>query len=169
MHGLSAAVANSPASQLRGGIKDGADDFVVAGAPAEVAGEPVASLGLRRIRIAIQQRLGSDQQARRAESALERRMFEEFSLQWMQIVPAPHTLDRLNFVAFGLDRQHQARADQTAVDRHAAGATVARAATLLASRQVKLVTQDVEQCELRLTQKLRGLAVNDRRYVMLAH
>jgi hypothetical protein len=45
MHGLSAAVANSPASQLGGCIEDGADDFVVAGAPAEVAGEPVAQRG----------------------------------------------------------------------------------------------------------------------------
>src|SRR5262245_47142136 len=37
-----AAVANSIASQLGGGIEDGTDDFVVAGALAEVAGEPVA-------------------------------------------------------------------------------------------------------------------------------
>src|SRR5215472_17249708 len=86
MHGLSAAVANSPASQLGGCIEDGADDFVVAGAPAEVAGEPVARLGLGRIRIAVQQCLGGDQQARRAEAALQRCMFQEFSLQRMQIM-----------------------------------------------------------------------------------
>src|SRR5262249_6518801 len=125
-----AAVATSLGSQLGGGIEDGADDLVVAGAPAEVAGEPVARLGLRRIRIAVQQRLGSDQQARRAEAALQRRMLQEFSLQRMQFMPARHALDRVNLVAFRLDRKHQARADQTAVERHAAGATVARAATL---------------------------------------
>src|SRR5262245_61752254 len=163
------SVVNSLASQLGGGIEDGTDDFVVAGAPAEVAGEPVARLGLRRARIAVQQRLGSDQQARRAEAALQRRMFQEFSLQRMQIVPARHALDRLDPVAFGLDRKHQARADQAAVDRHAARAAVARAAALLAASQIKLVTQDVEQRELRLAQKLRGLAVDDGRYVMLAH
>src|SRR5215470_15136471 len=120
-----AAVATSLGSQLGGGIEDGTDDFVVAGAPAEVAGEPVARLGLRRIRITVQQRLGGDQQARRAEAALQRCMFQEFSLQRMQIVPARHALDRLDRAAFGLDRKHQARADQAAVDRYAAGTTVA--------------------------------------------
>jgi hypothetical protein len=38
-------------------------------------------------------------------------MFQEFSLQRMQILPARHTLDRLDLVAFCLDRKHQARAD----------------------------------------------------------
>src|SRR5208282_1218206 len=60
--------------QLGGGVKNGADVLVVAGAPAEVAGEPVARFGFRRIRIAVQQGLGCDQQARRAETALQRRM-----------------------------------------------------------------------------------------------
>src|SRR6516165_10783428 len=156
-------------SAVGGGIEDGTNDLVVAGTAAEVAGEPVARLGLRWIRIAVEQRLGGNQQARRAEAALQRRMFQEFSLQRMQIVPARHALDRLNLVAFRLDRKHQACADQTAVERHAAGATVARAATLLAAGQIELVTQDVEQRELRLAQKLRGLAVNDGRYVMFAH
>jgi hypothetical protein len=69
----------------------------------------------------------------------------------MQIVPARHALDRLDPVAFRLDRKHQAGADQTAVDRHASGVTVARAAPLLAAGQIQLATQDVEQRELRLT------------------
>jgi hypothetical protein len=43
---------DSLASQLGGGIEDGTDDLVVAGAPAEVASEPTARLSLRRIRIA---------------------------------------------------------------------------------------------------------------------
>ena len=68
------------ASQLGGGIQDSTDDLVVAGAPAEVAGEPLTRLGLRRIRITVQQRLSSNQQARRAEAALQRRMFQKFSL-----------------------------------------------------------------------------------------
>ena len=48
------ALANSLASQFVGGIEHGADDFVVAGAPAEVASEPVARLGFRRVGIAVQ-------------------------------------------------------------------------------------------------------------------
>src|SRR5476649_2546233 len=77
--------------QFGGGIENGADDLVVAGAPAKVAGEPVARLGFRRIRIAVQQGLGRDQHARRTESALERRMLEKFPLQWMEIRSEEHT------------------------------------------------------------------------------
>src|ERR1700693_3580886 len=64
--------------QLGGGVENGADDLVVAGAPAQVAGEPVARLGFARVRIAVQQGLGGDQQAGRAEAALERGMLKEF-------------------------------------------------------------------------------------------
>ena len=73
-------VASSLASQLGGGVEDGTDDLIVAGAPAEVAGQPIAGLYLRRIRITIQQRFGGDQQARRAEAALQRCMFQELLL-----------------------------------------------------------------------------------------
>ena len=89
-----AAVANSLAPQLGGGVENGADDLVVAGAAAEVAGEPVARLGFRRIRIAVQQGLGRDQHARRAEAALQRRMLEEFPLQRVEIMalaPCPRS------------------------------------------------------------------------------
>ena len=41
-----------------------ADDLVVAGAAAEVAGQPVAHLGLGRVRVLVEQRLGRDQEAR---------------------------------------------------------------------------------------------------------
>src|SRR5215471_8792370 len=97
-----AAVATSIASQLGGGIEDGADDLVVAGAPAEVAGEPVARLGLGRIRIAVEQRLGGDQKPRCAEPALQRRMLQEFLLQRMQVMTVCHALDCLDGAAFGL-------------------------------------------------------------------
>src|SRR5262245_40069516 len=163
------SVVNSLASQLGGGIEHGADDLIVAGAPAEVAGEPVARLGLRRARIAVQQGFGGDQQARRAEAALQGRVLQEFPLQRMEIMAARHALDRLDGAAFGLDRKHQARADQAAVDGHAAGAAITRAASLLAAGQMQLVAQHIQQGELRLAQKLSGLAVDPGRYVMLAH
>jgi hypothetical protein len=159
----------SLASHFGGGIEDGTDDLVVAGAPAEVAGEPVTRLGLARIRIAVEQRLGGDQQARRTEAALQRRMLQEFSLQRMQVLPARHALDGLDRAALRLHRKHQARADQAAVDGHAAGAAVARAASLLAAGEMELVAQRIEQRELRLAQELGGLAVDRGRYVMLAH
>src|SRR5450759_4403146 len=163
------AHANSLPTQLGSSVKNGADDLVVAGAPAKVAGEPVARLGFRRVRIAVQQGLSRDQQARRAETALKRRMLEEFPLQRVEIMAPRQALDRLDRVTFGLDRKQQARADQSTVDHHAAGSAVARAASLFAAGQMELVTQHVQQSELRLAQKLGGLAVDGGRYVMLAH
>src|SRR5262249_55609104 len=96
-------------------------------------------------------------------------MLQEFPLQRMQIMTPGHALDRLDRAAFGLDRKHQARADQAAVNDHAAGAAIARAASLLAAGQMQIVAQHVEQGELRLAHELGGLAVDLRRYVMLAH
>src|SRR5258706_10152724 len=54
------AMADLPprGAQLGGGVGDRADDLVVAGAAAQVAGQPVADLGLVRVRVAIEQRLG---------------------------------------------------------------------------------------------------------------
>jgi hypothetical protein len=51
---------HSLGSQLGGGIENGTNDFIVAGAPAEVAGQPVARVALGRIRVTVQQRLSSD-------------------------------------------------------------------------------------------------------------
>src|ERR1700722_5146228 len=163
------AAAASGAAHLRRRIEHGADDLVVAGAAAEVAGEPVACLGLARVRVAREQRLGGDQEAGRAEAALQRRMLEELLLQRMQVVAVRHALDGLDRVPFGLDGEHQARADEAAVDGDAAGAAVARAAPLLAAGEIELVAQHIEQRELRLAQELGRLAVDRGRYVMLAH
>jgi hypothetical protein len=69
--------------------------------------------------------LAATSRARRAEAALQRWMFQEFSLQRMQIVPARHALDSVDRAAFGLYRKDEARADQAAIDGHAAGPTVA--------------------------------------------
>src|ERR1035437_2295038 len=96
-------------------------------------------------------------------------MLEDFPLQRVEIMAPRHALDRLDRVTFGFDRKHQARADQATVDHHAAGAAVARAASLFAAGQVELVTQYIQQGELRLAQKLGGLAIDGGRYVMLAH
>src|SRR5947207_13464431 len=73
--------AVSRPAQLGGGVENGADDLVVAGAAAEVAGEPVADLAFRRIRTARQQGLGGDQHPRRAVPALDCGMLAVLPLQ----------------------------------------------------------------------------------------
>src|ERR1700688_582154 len=156
-------------SQLGSGVENGADHLVIAGATAEIPGQPVPRLGFRRVRISVQKGLRRDQQARRAETALQCRMLEELLLQRVELGAPRQAFDRLDRVTLGLDRKHQARADEAAVDDHAAGAAIAGAATFLAARQVELVAQRVQEGLLRLAQEFGGLAVDGRRYVMLGH
>ena len=86
-----------PPLHLGGGIQHGADDLVVAGAAAQIAGEPVAHLGPRSgsgsRRAAPWPRRS---EARRAEAALQRGVLEEFLLQRVQVVALGHALDRLD-------------------------------------------------------------------------
>jgi hypothetical protein len=84
-------------------------------------------------------------------------------------MPICQAFDRLDLVTVSLDRQYQARADQTTVERHAASAAVSRTAPLLAAGELELVSEHVEQSELRVAQKLGRLAIDDGRYVMFAH
>src|SRR5262245_8180909 len=75
-----------PAALVRG-IQDGVDDRLVTGAAADVAGYGLGNLLARRRRVAVEQRLGGHQHARRAEAALSREMLHEGRLQLMQVRP----------------------------------------------------------------------------------
>src|SRR5262249_21774909 len=62
-------------------IEPRANDLVIPRATAQVAGEPVAHLLLGGPGIAIQQGLGSHDETRRADPALQSRLFEKLLLQ----------------------------------------------------------------------------------------
>ena len=66
-------------------------------------------------RIALQHRLGGDQQAGRAAAALQRRMLQEFALQRRGDHGPRHALNGFDRAALRLDRQRQARAGRAAV------------------------------------------------------
>src|SRR5580704_18961783 len=65
---LSRIVDISGPSHFLGGREHRANDLVVPGAAAQVAGEPVAHFGFGRIGIAVEQRLGGNQDAGRADA-----------------------------------------------------------------------------------------------------
>src|SRR5919108_2367435 len=132
------AVAMSASSDVGGGIHHGAHDLVVAGAAAEIAGQPVAHLGLAGIRIAVEQGFRGDQEARRTDAALQGGMLQKFLLQRMQLLAVRHALNGLDRAALGFGRQHQAGADQAVPQHHAAGPTAARAAAFLAAGELQL-------------------------------
>src|SRR5256885_10809087 len=102
------------------GALNGGHDLVVPGAPAEVAGEPVTDLRLARIRIALEQGPAGHQEAGRADPALQRRVLQELRLQRMERLALGHALDRLDPAPAYLAAQHEARADEPAIERHAA-------------------------------------------------
>ena len=87
-------------------------------------------------------------------------MLEELLLQRMQLGALRHALDGLDRAALGLGAEHQAGADQAAVEQHAAGAAVAGRAAFLAAGQVELVAQHVEQGLLGLAEELHRIAVD---------
>src|SRR5437899_219565 len=84
------------------GVEHGADDLVVAGAAAEIAGQPVAGLFLGRVLVLVEQRLRRDDESGGAEAALQRGVFEEFLLHRVQLVALGDALDRGDLPSLGL-------------------------------------------------------------------
>src|SRR6266536_5468095 len=78
---------------LLGGPLDGLDDVVIPGAATEVALQPVADLGLRRSRIALEELGGRHDHARSAEAALEPVLLPEAFLDRVELAVLGHALD----------------------------------------------------------------------------
>ncbi len=132
-------------SHFGGGGHDGADDLVIAGAAAQIAGQPVADFGFVGSGLRSSKRLRRDQNAGRADAALQSVHFQKLALQRMQLAILRHAFDRFDLAAVGFGRQHKAGADQPAVNHHAAGAAIAGRAAFLGAGQHQFVTQHVEQ------------------------
>src|SRR5690348_2971529 len=156
-------------SHLGGGIEYGANHLVVAGAAAEIAGDPIAHLRLGGVQGPVQQRLGGDQQSRRAEAALKRRMLKKLLLHRVELAAGGEALDGLDRMALCLDAQHQAGAHQPPVQDHATGAAVAGAAAFLAAGEVELVAKHIQERLLGLAEEIPRLAVDDGGNVVSTH
>src|SRR6266849_2305717 len=159
---LSRIVDMSGPSHFLGGSKYRANDLVVAGAAAQVAGEPIAHFGFGRIGAAVEQRLGGDQDPRRADAALRSIEFEETALQRMQFIALRHALDGFDLLAVGFDREDQARTDHGSVDHDGARAAIAGAAAFLGAGQHQFVAENVKERLLRLAQILVFVAIHGR-------
>jgi hypothetical protein len=96
-------------------------------------------------------------------------MFQELALQRMQLVTLCHTLDSLDLLAFGLDAENEARADEATIKQNAAGTAVAGRAAFFCTDQIKFVAQAVEQRLLALAEKFDWIAVDSGCDVMFGH
>ena len=156
---LRASSHRSASSNFVRRIQDGAHNLVITGAAAQITGEPVSDLDLRRIGVAIEQRFRGHQESRSAYSALERCVLEKLRLQRVQPVPAGHSLDGLDRLRLRLHPEHQACAHEASIDDDAASAAVAGCASLLAPGQMQFVSENVEQGLLDVAEKLDRVAI----------
>src|SRR2546427_4783187 len=159
------AVVSSSASRVAGpgdGF-DRIDDRLVAGAAAVVAGEIFADALARRVRLVAQQRLRRHQDARRAETALQRVGEDEGALQLLDLARIGQALDRVHLAAVGLRREHEAGANDFAVHAHRAGAAHAVLAADVGAGELELVPEEVGEVEARGHAALYPLAVDGQR------
>src|SRR5438093_7645037 len=135
---------------LLGSPLDGLDDVVVAGAAAEVAFQPVADLGLRRPRRALEELGGRHDHARSAEPALQAVLFPEAFLDRMQLAVLGHALDGFHLRALALDGQERTGLHRQAVDVHGAGAALAGVAAHMGAGEPRELPDVVDEQEARL-------------------
>jgi hypothetical protein len=121
------------------------------------------------VRVAVEQRLGRHQEARRAEAALQRRLLEELLLQRVHHAVRPCLRSSRQCAGPRPRGQHQAGADQTPVDDHRAGAAVAGSAPFLAAGQLQFVAQRIEQALPRAARNSTGSPLTTASKPYLAH
>src|SRR5260370_778450 len=137
---------------------DGFVDLDIAGAAAKVAGQGLLDLVARRARARREQRLGGEQERRRAITALCRTQLGECFLEGMERAALRHALDGLYPVAGAGEPEHQAGQHRRAVEQHGAGAAFAQLAAVLRSRQPRIFAEHFEQRLVGRGRDLGGLA-----------
>jgi hypothetical protein len=131
-------------------LQYGPDDFVVAGATAEVAGQPVADATFIGVWFLVQQAFGGQQETRCADTALKSGVLQEGLLQGVQALRGSHALHGRDVFAFCFDTQYQARVYDPAVHQNRAGATVSVVAAFLCSSHPYDVTEAFQEALTRL-------------------
>ena len=102
-------------------LQYGPDDLVIAGAAAEVACQPVTDTAFVGVGFLVQQALGSQQESRGADAALEGGVLQERLLQRVQALGRGHALDGRDVLALGFNAQDQARVNDPAIQDDGAG------------------------------------------------
>src|SRR5215470_6793244 len=127
-------------SRLPSGPHDRVEIVIVRTAPTEIAGECVARLVARRLRIALEQRHGRHDLARRAEAALRRELVDEGLLHFVQLaVRTLEPFDGHDLAATQRVGQRRAGVMWNVVKQHGAGAAFTAVATELGAGEAELV------------------------------
>src|SRR5215468_9377789 len=138
----------------------GLDDVVVAGAPAQVALEPVPDLVLAGIRHPLAQVGRAHDHARRAEPALQAVVLAERGLHRMELAAAGQALDGRDLGPVGLDREHRAGLDRLAVDVDGARAALTGIAADVRTGEPEVLAQRLDQQSGRRTLERMSLSID---------
>ena len=150
------------------GIRHGAEDAVIGAAAAQMSRQRRADFLARRHRRSlcrapgIVKRRGLDDEARRAEAALQGVVRHEGLLHRVQPCGAD-AFDRRHVRVRGRARRHQAAHGGLAVDQHGAGAADAGPADQLGAGEVERVAHDVDQQRIGIVGEGSELAVDRHR------
>ena len=152
-------------AQNGGGGHGGVDEGLVAGAAAEVAllVEPVAHLLAGGTGVLLEQDLGADDEAGRAEAALGAAVGHPCDLQGMHVGQGADALNGGDLcVVLDLGHLHQAGLGDLAVQDDVTCAAVALAAADLAAGQQQVLTQDGRQSLVPVEDQIPCNAVDDK-------
>src|SRR5690242_10936770 len=133
-----------------GGQLDRVDDFRIGPATAQVAGEVVLDLLVAWIGMLLEQRLGHQNEARRAVPALESAAFDEGILHWIEALAAVQVLHGDDLGSIGKHAKIKTARYRLVIDDHRAAAAQALAAAFTRSGQAEFGLQDFDEVLLRL-------------------
>jgi hypothetical protein len=108
-------------------------------AATDVAGQSPSDLPIVGLRVATEQCYQAHDETWRAESALERRVFDESLLNWMEVVPIGQTFDGGNRSPSRRLHWRNARVFRLSIEQDRAGAAISIAAPILGSRQSQVM------------------------------
>src|SRR2546429_5728346 len=103
------------------GVSDGGNDVLVASAPANIAVESFANVGVRRVGLAVEQIMRAHDHAGSAEAALQAGLFPESVLKGIQLVTRGQALHGSDAAAVCLKRPDSTRFDGTTVHEQRTG------------------------------------------------
>jgi len=121
------------------------EDAHVRAAAADVAGQSTSDLSIVGPRVAAEQRYQAHDETWCAESALERRVFDESILNWMEIVSIRQTFDSGDRLTGRRIHWSDARVRSPAVEQDRAGSAIPLTASIFASCQAQVMAQDGEK------------------------
>ena len=124
---------------------DGLDDADVRPAAAQVAFHALDDLLPGGLGIAIQEAVGAEDHARRAESALEGIVLDEGLLKRMQVAVLGQSFDGDDLSSIGVSHRIETRSHGPVVHQDRAGPALGLAAAELGARQTQVGAQDPQE------------------------